>query len=104
MNEKMFICPKCKVGKESIELDNKSIFCPYIDLHNGDTCKKFSPIENINNIGSQKRTKEYINVDGKYITGKCPSAAIDLGIKVIEILYGKELANKAYYGLYGLEK
>ena len=62
------------------------------------------PIENINNIGSQKRTKEYINVDGKYITGKCPSAAIDLGIKVIEILYGKELANKAYYGLYGLEK
>ena len=49
MNEKLFICPKCKVGKESIELDNKSIFCPYIDLHNGDTCKKFSPIENINN-------------------------------------------------------
>lgn len=62
------------------------------------------PIENISNISSQKRTKEYINVDGKYITGKCPSAAIDLGIKVIEILYGKELANKAHYGLYGLER
>lgn len=62
------------------------------------------PIENINNISGQKRTKEYVNVDGKYITGKCPSAAIDLGIKVIEVLYGKDLANKAHYGLYGLEK
>ncbi len=62
------------------------------------------PIENISKISGNKRSKEYITVDGKYITGKCPSAAIDLGIKVIEILYGKDLARKAHYGLYGLEE
>lgn len=62
------------------------------------------PIENISQVSSQKRSKNYIIADGKYITGKCPSTSIDLGIKVIEILYGKELATQAYNQLYGIEE
>lgn len=62
------------------------------------------PIENIHEIASNKRSKKYIIVDGKYITGKCPSAAIDLGIKAIEVLFGKDLALQAYQSLYGIEQ
>ena len=61
------------------------------------------PLSNIKEVSGKNRNKEYVTVDNKYITGKCPSAAIDLGIKVIEILYGKDIANKAYNGLYGIE-
>ena len=61
------------------------------------------PIENIKNVSGKNRNQNYVSVDGKYITGKCPSAAVDLGIKVIEVLYGKELSQKAYNVLYGIE-
>lgn len=62
------------------------------------------PIENILEVASNKRSKNYIVVDGKYITGKCPSASIDLGIKAIELLFGKDLAIQAYQQLYGIEQ
>ena len=62
------------------------------------------PIKNISLVSGKNRNKNYVSVDGKYITGKCPSASIDLGLKVIEILYGKELAQKTHDELYGIEK
>lgn len=67
--------------------------------------KKYSsyPIANISNISGKNRTKEYICVDGKYITGKCPSASINLGIKVIETIFGAELAQKVYNEVFGIE-
>lgn len=68
--------------------------------------KKYSsfPIENIKNFSGKNRNKDFITVDEKYITGKCPSSAIDLGLKVIEVLYGKDLSNNIYKGLYGIEQ
>ena len=65
--------------------------------------KKYSsyPINNI--ICDNNRNKTYVSVDNKYITGKCPSAAIDLGIKVIEVVFGKELSLKVYNEVYGIE-
>lgn len=68
--------------------------------------KKYSsyPIENIDNISGPNRNKNYVTVDGKYITGKCPSASIDLAIKTIEILFNKELATSVYNVVYGIEK
>lgn len=40
------ICPWCKTGKDSIELDRTSPVCPYIaSLKNG-SCPYYKPIEN----------------------------------------------------------
>ena len=51
----------------------------------------------------KNRNKNYITVDKKYITGKCPSASIDLGIKVIETIFSKELSQKVYNAIFGIE-
>ena len=68
--------------------------------------KKYSsyPIKNIDNISGPNRNKNYVTVDGKYITGKCPSASIDLAIKTIEVLFNKELATSVYNAVYGIEE
>lgn len=67
--------------------------------------KRYSsyPIENIKNKCGINRTVEYVSVDGKYISGKCPSSAIELAIKVIEQLYDKDLALNVYNAVYGIE-
>lgn len=39
------ICPKCKVGKESYELDIHSEECPYIWHLKDGKCKFFQPLE-----------------------------------------------------------
>lgn len=61
------------------------------------------PIENIQNISGKNRDKEYVTIDGKYITGKCPSASIDLAIKVAEIVFNKDTSNNIYKEVYGIE-
>ena len=61
------------------------------------------PIENIDKKSGKNRNKNYITVDKKYITGKCPSASIDLGIKVIETIFSKELSQKVYKAIFGIE-
>ena len=46
---KMFIkkqiCPKCKVGKESYELDRLSETCPYIGYWKDGKCQFFQPLD-----------------------------------------------------------
>lgn len=44
-NDKKALCPVCKTGKESLELDPKSLFCPFIDLHDGKSCRNFVKIK-----------------------------------------------------------
>ncbi len=39
------LCPKCKTGKKDYELDNKSIFCTYIDRLNNGICSMFEPLK-----------------------------------------------------------
>ena len=37
------ICPKCKTGKESYELDQYSDICPYIDYWKSGKCPFYKP-------------------------------------------------------------
>lgn len=39
------ICPKCKVGKESFELDKHSETCPHIECWEDGKCPFFKPID-----------------------------------------------------------
>lgn len=41
------ICPKCKVGKESYELDRHSETCPYIEYWKDGKCPFFRPIDKL---------------------------------------------------------
>lgn len=43
MNKKQ-LCPKCRVGAESIKLDEKSPVCPYMKYHNGERCARFEEL------------------------------------------------------------
>lgn len=66
--------------------------------------KKYTsyPIENIEKNATKLRQKDKnVVVDGKYISGRCPSASIELGLKVIEIIYGKELSDDVWLKLNG---
>lgn len=45
MNEKKKLCPQCQTGADSYKLDSKSPCCPYMGLHNGETCSKFKQLE-----------------------------------------------------------
>lgn len=39
------LCPNCRTGKETYLLVKKmNPFCPYIQLHKGDSCVKYSPL------------------------------------------------------------
>lgn len=38
------LCPKCKTGLESYQLDPKSEACPYLAYHNGETCIFYKPL------------------------------------------------------------
>ena len=39
------LCPKCRIGKESYELDKHSAACPYIVCWKNGKCKYFSPLK-----------------------------------------------------------
>ena len=39
------LCPNCKTGADSLALDNKEPICPYIHLHNGQSCVMFKQIK-----------------------------------------------------------
>ena len=45
---KDYLCPKCKIGKETYRLDLRSSFCPYICFYNGDKCSIFKPMTKSN--------------------------------------------------------
>ena len=40
------LCPKCKTGKETYELDNLSDNCPYLGCYKNNKCLFFVPFEN----------------------------------------------------------
>ena len=55
--------------------------------------KKYTsyPIQGVENSSSTKRDKTAVTIiDGKYITGRGPSASLELGLRVIEVLISKE--------------
>ena len=35
------LCPNCKTGFDTYNLDKHSLVCPYLDCHNGKTCSMF---------------------------------------------------------------
>ena len=39
------LCPKCKTGKYTYELDKRSPMCPYIDCYNGKKCPMYVKLE-----------------------------------------------------------
>ena len=39
------LCPKCKTGKYTYELDRRSPVCPYIGCHNGKKCPMYVKLE-----------------------------------------------------------
>ena len=39
------ICPNCKTGKESYELDQHSESCPYIGCWKNDECRFYVPLD-----------------------------------------------------------
>ena len=42
---KVQLCPNCKTGADSYILDDKSPVCPYMHLHNGESCAKFKKMQ-----------------------------------------------------------
>lgn len=40
------ICPRCKTGKDSYELDNRSEACPYIGCWKINKCPFYKPFDN----------------------------------------------------------
>lgn len=51
------ICPKCKVGKESYELDRHSDACPYIGCWKDGKCHFYVPLDNPPKKGIFKKNK-----------------------------------------------
>lgn len=39
------LCPHCKNGKRTYELDEQSPMCPYLACHNGKTCAMFEKLK-----------------------------------------------------------
>ena len=39
------ICPRCKTGKDSYELDKRSEACPYISCWKNGKCAFYEPLE-----------------------------------------------------------
>ncbi len=39
------ICPRCKTGKDSYELDKRSEACPYISCWKNGKCSFYEPLE-----------------------------------------------------------
>lgn len=52
------ICPKCKVGKESYELDRHSETCPYIGYWKDGKCQFFKPLDKPSKKGIRDSKKK----------------------------------------------
>jgi len=48
------ICPKCKVGKESYDLDRHSEMCPYIGCLKDSKCHFYVPLDKDTKKGNVK--------------------------------------------------
>ena len=44
-NDDIFLCPKCKTGKYTYDLDPKSDTCPYIGCWRCNKCSFYKPLE-----------------------------------------------------------
>ena len=49
------LCPHCKTGKRTYELDSKSPECPYLCCHNGKKCAMYVPLEKEEKNGFLRR-------------------------------------------------
>ena len=49
------ICPRCKTGKDSYELDKRSEACPYIGCWKNGKCSFYEPLENPSESKSFRR-------------------------------------------------
>ena len=56
--EKISLCPNCKIGYDSVKLDPKEPFCPYISLHTGESCSRYVPLNIITDEGDKKLTEK----------------------------------------------
>ena len=45
------ICPRCKTGKYTYDLDPKSDACPYIECWNRNDCSFYKPLEKMSKKG-----------------------------------------------------
>ena len=45
MEKGKLLCPDCKTGKQTYQIDKKSVMCPYIRCHNGKRCSMYVPIK-----------------------------------------------------------
>ena len=39
------LCPHCKTGKRTYQLDNRSPMCPYIHCYKGRTCAMYEKLD-----------------------------------------------------------
>lgn len=39
------LCPRCKTGKRTYQLDNRSPECPYLACHNGKKCAMYKKLD-----------------------------------------------------------
>lgn len=47
---RLALCPYCKTGKRTYELDRHSPFCPYLSFHTGKECAKYEKNDEYKNI------------------------------------------------------
>ncbi|WP_406617232.1 DJ-1/PfpI family protein [Mycoplasmopsis adleri] len=82
------ICDAPNVLYENGIIDNQIVYSSY-------------PIPNIEHSSGALRSKAFACVQGKMFTGKCPAAALTLGLAIIKILFGEakfEVVKKDLYG------
>ena len=56
------ICPRCKTGKYTYDLDPKSEVCPYIGCWRRNKCSFYKPLEKPSKSGIFKRNKNKVTV------------------------------------------
>lgn len=56
------ICPRCKTGKYTYDLDPKSETCPYIGCWRRNKCSFYKPLEKSSKTGIFKRNKNKVTV------------------------------------------
>ncbi len=60
MNWKRQICPKCKIGKWSYDLDKRSMTCPYIKCWKDGKCHFYEPFDMLSKQGIFKENKNKV--------------------------------------------
>lgn len=51
------ICPKCKIGKWSYDIDKRSEACPYIGCWKNGKCHFFVPLDKNNKMKNARKLK-----------------------------------------------